>query len=77
VAAEFGLKARYVGGADAWRLMDEVKALSPELILPIAFPAAPAVDDDDDWADVSLVVSGVGPRPVEPRWLRDAGITSR
>jgi imidazolonepropionase-like amidohydrolase len=76
LASEFGLKARYVGGADAWLLMDEVKALSPELILPIAFPATPSVDDDDDWADVSLGrLRAFDRAPSNPRWLRDAGIS--
>src|SRR5512139_3269363 len=45
LAAETGLKPRVVGGADAYVLMDEVKALSPEIVLTLAFPAAPSVDD--------------------------------
>jgi imidazolonepropionase-like amidohydrolase len=76
LAAEFGLRARYVGGGDAYLLMDEVKALSPELVLTLDFPAAPAVDDDDDWADVSLQRLRAWDRaPSNPRWLRDAGTT--
>ncbi len=75
IAAEFGLKPKYVGGGDAWLLMDEVKALSPEIILTLNFPAAPGVDDDDDWADVSLTrLRRWDQAPSNPRWLRDAGI---
>jgi imidazolonepropionase-like amidohydrolase len=76
LAAELGLKARYVGGADAWLLMDEVKSLSPDLILPVSFPAAPAVDDDDDWAEVPLGRLRAWDRaPSNPRWLRDNGVS--
>ncbi len=76
LAAEAGLKPRVVGGADAYVLMDEVKALSPEIILTLAFPAAPSVDDDDDWVDVSLPRLRHWDRaPSNPRWLRDAGLT--
>ena len=76
LAGELGLKARYVGAADAWLLMDEVRALGPELIVTLSFPVAPAVDDDDDWADVSLGRLRAWDRaPSNPRWLRDAGLT--
>jgi imidazolonepropionase-like amidohydrolase len=76
IAAEFGLKPRYVGGGDAWVLMDEVKALAPEIILPLNYPATPGVDDDDDWTDVSLTRLRRWDRaPSSARWLRDAGIT--
>jgi imidazolonepropionase-like amidohydrolase len=76
IAGEFGLKPKYVGGGDAWVLMDEVKALAPEIILPLNFPAAPGVDDDDDWTDVSLTRLRRWDRaPSNARWLRDAGIT--
>jgi imidazolonepropionase-like amidohydrolase len=75
LAGQAGLKPRIVGGSDAWLLMDEVKALSPELVLTLDFPAAPAVDDDDDWTDVSLARLRHWDRaPSNPRWLRDAGM---
>lgn len=75
LAGEFGLKPRIIGGGDAYLLMDEVKALSPEIILTLDFPAAPAVDDDDDWTDVSLARLRHWDRaPSNPRWLRDAGM---
>ncbi|MFI5180408.1 MAG: amidohydrolase family protein [Thermoanaerobaculia bacterium] len=76
IAAEFSLKPKYVGGGDAWLLMDEVKALAPEIILTLNFPAAPGVDDDDDWTDVSLTrLRRWDQAPSNARWLRDAGIT--
>ena len=76
LAGESGLRTRVVGGADAYVLMDEVKALSPEIILTLAFPAAPSIDDDDDWVDVSLSRLRHWDRaPSNPRWLRDAGLS--
>ena len=76
LAAEFGLRARVVGGGNAYLLMDEVKALSPEVVLRLDFPAAPAVDDDDDWTEMSLRRLQHWDRaPSNPRWLRDAGIS--
>ena len=76
IAAESGLKPKFVTGNDAYVLMDEVKALAPELVLTLAFPAAPAVDDDDDWTDVSLGRLRHWDRaPSNPRWLRDAGLS--
>ncbi|MGE5345735.1 MAG: amidohydrolase family protein [Acidithiobacillales bacterium] len=76
LAREFGLRARYVGGGDAYLLMDEVKALAPEIVLTLDFPPVPAVDDDDDWADVPLQRLRRWDRaPSNPRWLRDAGIS--
>ena len=76
IAAEFGLKARYVGAADAYLLADEVKAAKPQLVLTLAFPPPTAVEDDDDWADVSLQRLRSWDRaPSNPRWMRDLGLT--
>ena len=76
IAAEFALKARYVGAGDAYLLADEVKAAKPQLVLTLAFPAATSVEDDDEWADVSLQRLRASDRaPSNPRWMRDLGLT--
>lgn len=76
LARELGVKARYVGGLDAWRLGREVKELSPDLVVPLAFPAVPSVDDDDDWLDVPLETLRAWDRaPSGPRWARDLGLS--
>lgn len=76
LSKEFGLAATYVGAGDAFRLLDEVKAARPDLVLSLAFPPTPSVDDDDDWIDVPLERLRAWDRsPSNPRWLRDAGLT--
>jgi imidazolonepropionase-like amidohydrolase len=76
IATEFALKARYVGAEDAYLLADEVKAAKPQLVLTLAFPAPTSVEDDDDWADVSLQRLRAWDRaPSNPRWMRDLGLT--
>jgi len=77
IAAEFGLKARHVAtGSDLYVLADEVKAARPDLVLTLAFPAAPSVEDEDEWGDVSLQRLRAWDRaPSNPRWMRDLGLT--
>ena len=75
VASEMKLKARYVGGADAYRLLSEVAAAKPELVLPVAFPQPDRLDREEEWLDVPLARLRVYDRaPSNPRWLRDAGV---
>lgn len=77
IAAEFGLKARYVAtGSDLYVLADEVRAAKPDLVLSLAFPAAPSVEDEDEWSDVSLQRLRAWDRAASnPRWMRDLGLT--
>ena len=76
IAAEFGLNAWYVGAADAYLLADEVKIAKPQLVLTLAFPVPTAVEDDDDWDDVSLQRLRSWDRaPSNPKWMRDLGFT--
>lgn len=75
LSGEAGVKARFVGALDAWRLSREVRELAPDLVLSLAFPAVPAVDDDDDWLDVPLSTLRAWDRaPSNPRWMRDLGL---
>jgi imidazolonepropionase-like amidohydrolase len=76
IAAEFGLKSRVVAtGSDLALLADEVKAAKPDLVLSLAFPAAPSVEDEDEWGDVSLQRLRAWDRaPSNPRWMRDLGL---
>jgi hypothetical protein len=65
-----------VGGADAYRLLPEVLAAKPDLVLSLAFPAVPTIADDDEWRDVPLSSLQHWDRaPSNPRWLKDAGLT--
>jgi imidazolonepropionase-like amidohydrolase len=75
VAREMNLKARYVGGGDAYRLLAEVAAAKPDLVLPVAFPQPDRLDRDEEWLDVPLSrLRAIDRAPSNPRWLRDAGI---
>jgi imidazolonepropionase-like amidohydrolase len=77
IAGELGLKARYVAtGSDAYLLADEVKAAKPDLVLSLAFPPAPSVEDEDEWLDVSLQRLRAWDRaPSNPKWTKDLGLT--
>ena len=75
VAREMNLKARYVGGGDAYRLLTEVAAAKPDLVLPVAFPQPDRLDREEEWLDVPLSrLRAIDRAPSNPRWLRDAGI---
>lgn len=75
LSRELGVAARFVGALDAWRLAREVRELRPDLVLSLAFPAVPSVDDDDDWLDVPLETLRAWDRaPSNPRWMRDLGL---
>ena len=75
VAREMNLKARYVGGGDAYRLRTEVAAAKPDLVLPVAFPQPDRLDREEEWLDVPLSrLRAIDRAPSNPRWLKDAGI---
>ncbi len=48
LAEEFGLRAWIVGGGDEYRRLDELRAHSYPLVLPLAFPERPQVGEGDD-----------------------------
>jgi imidazolonepropionase-like amidohydrolase len=74
-AREMNLRARYVGGEDAYRLVAEVAAAKPDLVLRVAFPQPDRLDRDEEWLDVPLAKLRAYDRaPSNPKWLRDAGL---
>ncbi|HYX20892.1 MAG TPA: amidohydrolase family protein, partial [Thermoanaerobaculia bacterium] len=75
VAREMNVKARYVGGGDAYRLLTEVEAAKPDLVLPVAFPQPDRLDREEEWLDVPLSrLRAIDRAPSNPRWLKDSGI---
>jgi imidazolonepropionase-like amidohydrolase len=75
VAKEMKLKARYVGAGDEYRLLSEVAAGKPDLVLRVDFPQPEKLDRDEEWLDVPLTKLRAYDRAASnPRWLRDAGL---
>ncbi len=54
LAREFNLAAILCASGHEWRRPDLAKTAAFPCIVPINFPAAPKLPDEDDWADVSL-----------------------
>ncbi|MET0619506.1 MAG: amidohydrolase family protein [Thermoanaerobaculia bacterium] len=76
VARELKLQARFVAAGDEYRLMPEVAAAKPDLVLRVAFPQPDKLDRDEEWLDVSTTrLRAFDRAPGNPRWLRDAGVT--
>jgi imidazolonepropionase-like amidohydrolase len=75
VASEMKLKARFVAGADAYLLRDEVAAARPDLVLRLDSPRPDRLDREEEWLDVPLPKLRAFDRgPSNPKWLRDAGL---
>jgi len=75
VAGEMKLKARYVGGGDAYLLRDEVVAARPDLVLRVNYPRPDRLDRDEEWLDVPLSrLRAFDQAPSNPRWMRDSGL---
>ncbi len=75
VSKEMKLKARYVGAGDEYRMIAEVAAMRPELVLRVAFPQPEKLDREEEWLDVPLERLRAYDRAASnPRWLRDAGV---
>ncbi|HTR02195.1 MAG TPA: amidohydrolase family protein, partial [Thermoanaerobaculia bacterium] len=71
------LKARalFVGAGDEYRLLPEVAAARPDLVLRVAFPQPEKVGRDEEWLDVPLTkLEAYDRAPSNPKWLRDAGL---
>ncbi len=75
VSKEMKLKARYVGAGDEYRMIAEVAAMRPDLVLRVAFPQPDRLDREEEWLDVPLERLRAYDRAASnPRWLRDAGV---
>jgi imidazolonepropionase-like amidohydrolase len=76
VARELKLQARFVAAGDEYRLLSEVAAAKPDLVLRVAFPEPDKLDRDEEWLDVSTTrLRAFDRAPGNPRWLRDAGVS--
>ncbi len=76
VARELKLSARFVASGDEYRLLSDVSAAKPDLVLRIAFPQPDKLDREEEWLDVSTTrLRAFDRAPGNPRWLRDSGVT--
>ncbi len=76
VAQDRKLRAVYVGGGDEYRLLKEVAAGKPDLILRVNFPQPDKLERDEEWLDVSTTrLRAYDRAPSNPKWMRDAGLT--
>ena len=76
VAKDLKLQARFVAAGDEYRLIQEVAAAKPDLVLRVAFPQPDKLDRDEEWLDVSTTrLRAYDRAPGNPRWLRDAGVS--
>ena len=75
VARDMKVKARFVGAGDEYRLLSEVAAAKPDLVLRVAFPQPDKLDRDEEWLDVPLSrLRAYDRAPSNPEWLREAGV---
>jgi imidazolonepropionase-like amidohydrolase len=75
VAKEMKLKARYVGAGDEYRLLAEVAAVKPDLVLRVDFPQPDKLDREEEWLDVPLDrLRAYDRAPSNPKWVKDAGL---
>ena len=76
VARELKLRARFVAAGDEHRLLPEVAAAKPDLVLRVAFPQPDKLDRDEEWLDVPATrLRAFDRAPGNPRWLRDSGVS--
>src|SRR5262249_15971991 len=75
IARELKLRALYVGAGDEYRLLDEVLALKPNLILRMDFARPERLEHELEWMEVSVAkLHAIDRAPSNPKWLRDAGL---
>ena len=76
LAKEAGVAARVVGAGDEYKRIREIAATGLPLVVPVNFPEAPDVSDDDAALEVSLVeLRGWQDAPGNPAALAKAGVT--
>jgi hypothetical protein len=56
VGAEFDLRIAIAASGHEWEIADQIAATGRDLLLPVAFPDKPDVDDEDEALDVSRQV---------------------
>jgi imidazolonepropionase-like amidohydrolase len=54
LSKELGFRPIYIATGHEWRRPDLIKNIGSPFIVPVAFPAAPELPDEDDWTQVSL-----------------------
>ena len=75
ISAEFKLRPVLLGNGYEYRMQDVLKASNAPLVLPIAFPEAPAVSDPEIALDVALAdLEHWRYAPFNPKLLANAGI---
>jgi imidazolonepropionase-like amidohydrolase len=76
LAKEAGVRATVVGGGDEYKRVKEIAATGVPLIVPVNYPDAPDVADDDAALDVSLLdLRAWQDMPGDAAALAKAGIT--
>ncbi|MBI2921876.1 MAG: amidohydrolase family protein [Planctomycetes bacterium] len=54
VAKEFGVKFAIRASGQEWRRSDVAKEAGAAMVVPVNYPVAPKLEEDDDWTQVSL-----------------------
>jgi len=73
LAKELGLRAWLVGSGEEYRRIDEVKAQTLPLILPVAFPERPEIGENDDHTVGLEKLRAWDDAPANPARLAEAG----
>ncbi len=75
LAREFNLNALIAGSGKEWEMIDQIKATGRAMILPVAFPDKPKVEDADEALDTSVKdLRYFVYAPENPKRLHAAGI---
>lgn len=74
LARELKLKALVVGNGDEYQRLDEVKAGGLTILLPVKFPDAPKVKEDDDLSVDLAALRHWKSAPENPLRLHEAGV---
>lgn len=73
---EFNLNMVIAGSGNEWELIDQIRGMKYTMILPVAFPERPKVENADEAIDVtSRELRRYVRAPENPKRLREAGIS--
>lgn len=75
LADEFSLDGWFVGSGDEYKRLEDIAATSKSLLLPLSFPDAPEVADEDDLRVDIEALRHWDAAPDNPRHLLAAGVT--